>query len=150
MSIIAALPGIKRSVVYPFYFLPFLDLFFFYFPPYWVCVDLGTISCCFQAPRQWCWCFRSPVLRFLVIFFSAHRPTHPKLGNLFDAKRTKREWPKPYGFFLGLITTLFLCISVHLSFALFCSFFAGKINWNWNCTQTLYIPFGDSRTRIKK
>ena len=24
------------------------------FPPYWVCVDLVTMSCCFQAPLQWC------------------------------------------------------------------------------------------------
>ena len=29
-------------------------------------------------------------------------------------------------------------------------FLVGKINWNWNCTKTLYIPSGDSRTRIKK
>ena len=90
------------------------------------------MSCCFQAPRQWCWCFRPPVLRFLLIFFSPHRPTHPKPGNLFDAKRTKRGWPKPYGFFLGFLTTLLPRISVYLSFALFCSFFVGEINWNWN------------------
>ena len=46
------------------------------FPPYWVCVDLVTMSCCFQSPRQWCWCFRPPVLRFLVIFFFTP-PTDP-------------------------------------------------------------------------
>ena len=106
------------------------------------------MSCCFQSPRQWCWCFRPPVLRFLVIFFSPHRQTRPKPGNLFDAKRTKRGWPKPYGFFLGFLTTLLLRVSVYLSFALFCSFFVGKINGN--CTKTLNIPFGGSRTRIKK
>ena len=83
-------------------------------------------------------------------FFSPHRPTHPKPGNLFDAKRTKRGWPKPYGFFLGLLTTLLLRISLYLSFALFCSYFVGKIIWNCNCTKTFYIPIGDSRTRIKK
>ena len=62
----------------------------------------------------------------------------------------KRGWPKPYGFFFGFLTTLLLRISVFLSFALFCSFFVGEINWNWNCLQTLYIPFRDSRARIKK
>ena len=102
------------------------------------------MSCCFQSPRQWCWCFRPPVLRFLVIFFSPHWPTHPNPGNLFDAKRTKRGWPKPYGFFLGF--TLLLRISVYFCFVLF--FFVGKINRN--CTKTLNIPFGGSRTRIKK
>ena len=60
----------------------------------------------------------------------------------------KREWPKPYGFFLGFVTTLLLRISVYLSFAVFCSFFVGEINWN--CRKTIYIPFGDSRGRIKK
>ena len=35
-----------------------------------------TVSCCFQAPRQLCWCLRPPVLRFLVIFFHpTDRPT---------------------------------------------------------------------------
>ena len=97
-------------------------------------INLVTMSCCFQAPRQWCWCFRPPILRFLVIFFSPHRQTHPKPGNLFDAKRTKRGWPKPYGLFLFL----------------FLFFFVGEINWNWHCLKTLYIPFGDSQVRIKK
>ena len=139
-------------MVYRLCFLPFLSLFLWNwpsnFPPYWVCVDLVTMSCCFQSPRQWCWCFRPPVLRFLVIFFSPHRPTHPKPGNLFDAKRTKRGWPKPYGFSFGLphhIASACFCILV-FCFVLF--FFVGKINWN--CTKTLNIPFGGSRTRIKK
>ena len=70
-------------------------------------INLVTMSCCFQAPRQWCWCFRPPIPRFLVIFFSPHRPTHPKPGNLFDAKRTKRGWPKPYGLFMFLFLLLF-------------------------------------------
>ena len=59
-------------------------------------------------------------------FFSPHRPTHPKPGNLFDAKQTKRGWPKPYGFFLEFLTTLLLRISVYLSFALFCSLLSVK------------------------
>ena len=62
----------------------------------------------------------------------------------------KRGRPKPYGFFFGFLTTLLLRISVFLSFVLFCSFFVGEINWNWNCLQTLYVPFRDSRARIKK
>ena len=130
MSIITAFPGIKRSVVYPFCVLPFLVFFLWNWPshflPYWVCVDLVTMSCCFQAPRQLCWCLRPPVLRFLVIFFSPHRPTDPKPGNLFHAKRTKTGWPKPHGFFLGFLTTLLLRISVYFSFAFFCSFLSVK------------------------
>ena len=59
-------------------------------------------------------------------FFSPHRPTDPKPGNLLDVKRTKRGRPKPYVFFLGFLTTLLLRISVYLSFALFCSFLSVK------------------------
>ena len=80
-------------------------------------------------------------------FHSTARPNH-KPGNLMDAKRTKRGWPKPYGFFLGFLTTLLLRVSVYLSFAFVLFFFVGKINLN--CTKTLNIPFGGSRTRIKK
>ena len=58
--------------------------------------------------------------------FSSHRPTDPKPGNLFDAKRTKRGLPNPYGFFLGFLTTLLLRISVYLSFSLFCSLLSVK------------------------
>ena len=57
---------------------------------------------------------------FLWCFFTP--PTDPKPGNSFDAKRIKRGWPKPYGFFLGFINTLLRRISVILSFALFCFF----------------------------
>ena len=59
-------------------------------------------------------------------FFSPHRPTHPKPGNLFDAKRTKRGWPKPYGFFLGFLATLLPLISVYLYFVLFFLFLSVK------------------------
>ena len=77
---------------------------------------------------------------FLWFLFSPQRPTHPKPGYLFDAKRTNRGWPKPYGFFLGFLSTIHLCIYVYLSFVLFCSFFVSEINWNWNCSKALYIP----------
>ena len=87
--------------------------------------------------------FQASCSQISCYFSSPHRLTHPKPGNLFD-ERTKRGWPKPYGFFLGFLTTLLLRISVYLS--LF--FFVDKINWN--CTKTLNIPFGGSRTRIKK
>ena len=43
---------------------------------------------------------------FLWFFFTP--PTDPKPGNSFDAKRIKRGWPNPYGFFLGFINTLLL------------------------------------------
>ena len=108
------------------------------------------MSCCFQAPLQWCWCFRPRILRFPVIILFFTPSTDPKPGNLFDAKRTKRGWPKPYGLCLGFLTTLLLRISVYLSYVLFCSFFCRWNNWNWKCSKTLYISFEDSRARIKK
>ena len=138
MSIITAVPGIKRSVVYPFCFLPFLGLFFY---------EIGHhIFCNIEFVSIWWPClvvFRlhgndagvSGLLfsDFLWFFFTAQTEPH-KPGNLFNAKRTKRGWPKPYGFFL------------------FCFFFLSvcEINWNWHCLKTLYIPFGDSQVRIKK
>ena len=83
-----------------------------------------------------CWCFRPPILRFLRFFFFTP-PTDPEPGNLLDAKRTKRGWPKPYGFFLFLFC-----------FVLF--FFVGEINWNWHSLKTLFFSYGDSQVRIKK
>ena len=35
------------------------------------------MSYCFQVPRQWCWCFRPPVLRFLLIVFFFHPTDKP-------------------------------------------------------------------------
>ena len=83
-----------------------------------------------------------------IFFFTP--PTDSKPGNLFDAKRTKRGKPNPYGFCLGFLTTLLLRISVYLSFVLFCSFFFGEITETETFQRHLYIPFGDSRARIKK
>ena len=154
MRIITAFPGIKISVVYPCHFSPFLDLFFFYEIDHHIFGDIEFVSI---------WWPRLVVFRlhgngagvsgllisdFLWFFFTP--PTDPKPGNLFEAERIKRGLPKPYGFFLGFLTTLLLGISVYLSFVLFCSFFVGEINWNWNCSKTLYIPFGDSQARIIK
>ena len=59
---------------------------------------------------------------FLFLFFTP--PTDPKSGKSIDTIRIKRGWPKPYGFFLGFLTALLLCISVFLSFVyLFCFVF---------------------------
>ena len=114
-------------MVYPFCFLPFLGLFLWnwpsHFPQYWVCVDLVTMSCCFQAPRQWCWCFRSPVLRFLVIFFHpTDRPTQSQetYSTLNERKGDDLSlmvsfWASPpHCFCVFLYTCLLLC------FVLFC------------------------------
>ena len=153
MSIITAFPGIKRSVVYPFCFLPFLGLFFMKltitFSAILSLCRFGDHVLLFSGSTAMMLVFQASCSQISCDFFfhPTDRPTL-KPGNLFDAKRTKRGWPKPYGFFLGFLTTLLLRISVYLSFALFCSFFIGKINWN--CTKTLNIPFGGSRTRIKK
>ena len=146
MSIITALPGIKRSVVYPFCFFtlfrPFLhEIYHHVFRHiefgsiWWPCVvvlrphgnDASVSGLLFSD--------------FLWLFFF-HPTDRPKTRNLFDAKRTKRGWPKPYGFFLGFLTTLllrvsvYLCVSVYLSFVLFCSFFVGEITE----TETVQTP----------
>ena len=128
MSIITAFPGVKRSWCILFAFLPFLDLFSWnwpsYFPPDWVCVDLVTMSCCFQAPRQWCWCFRPPVLRFLVIFFHpTDRPTQNQetYSTLNERKGDDLSlmvsfWASsPHCFCVFLYTCLLFCFVLFLS-----------------------------------
>ena len=53
------------------------------------------MSSCFQAPKQWCWGTRPPLVRLIVIcfFFFLIRLTYP-VGNAFDVKRKKkRGWP---------------------------------------------------------
>ena len=153
MSIITTFPGIERSVVYRFCFLAFLDLFL---------MKLTTI---FSAILSLCR-FGDHVLLFsgstamMLVFQASYSqiswdffftpPTDQKPGNLFDAKRTKRGWSNPYGFFSGFLTILLLRISVYLSFVLFCSFFFGEITETETFQRHLYIPFGDSRARIKK
>ena len=106
------------------------------------------MSCCFQAPRQWCWCFRPPILRFLVIFLvSPHRPTQNQetYSTLNEQKGDDLSlivsfWASlPHCSYVFLYTCLLFC---------FVLFFVGEINWN--CSKTLYIRFVDSRARIKK
>ena len=99
-------------------------------------INLVTMSCCFQAPRQWCWCFRPPVLRFLVIFF---HPTDRPTQN----QETYSTLNEQKGDDLSLMVCFCFCFCC-------CFFFVGEINWNWHCLKTLYIPFGDSQVRIKK
>ena len=78
---------------------------------------------------------------FLFLFFIP--PSDPKSGKSIDAKRIKRGWSKPYGFFLGFVTSSLLCISVFLFFVLFCFcffVFSSEINWNWNLfADPLYL-----------
>ena len=90
MSIITAFPGIKRSVVYRFCFLPFLDLF------------VMKLTITFSAMLSLCRfgdhvLFSGSTVMTLLFqgsysqisydfFFSPHRLTHPKPGNLFNAK----------------------------------------------------------------
>ena len=72
---VTAFPGIGVLLVYPFCFLLWHQPSNFL--PHWVCVDLVTTSCCFQAPLQGCWSFKPPVLWLLVFFslFSSNRTT---------------------------------------------------------------------------
>ena len=67
--------------MYPFCFLPFLDLF------------LNKIGHHIFRRIELVSIWWPPILRFLVIFFFTP-PTEPKPGNIFDAKRTKRGWPQ--------------------------------------------------------
>ena len=105
------------------------------------------MSCCFQSPRQWCRCFRPSLLRFLVIFFHpTDRPTQNQetYSTLNERKGDDLSlmvsfWASPpHCFCVFLYTCLLLCFVL----------FVGKINWN--CTKTINIPFGGSRTRMKK
>ena len=53
------------------------------------------MSCCFQAPQQRCWSFRSPILRLSVIFFRFYsfiQTTNQKSGNASDAYWKKGGW----------------------------------------------------------
>ena len=128
MSIITAFPGIKRSVVYPFCFLPFLGLFFMK-----LTITLSAIlSLCrfgkhvllFSGSTAMMLVFQASCSQISCDFFSPHRPTYPKPGNLFDAKRTKSGldlclmvsfWASsPHCFCVFLYTCLLLC------FVLFC------------------------------
>lgn len=61
-----AFPGIGVLLAYPFCFLLWHQPSNFL--PYWVWVDLVSMSCCFQAPLQWCWGFKPPVFWLLLIF----------------------------------------------------------------------------------
>ena len=130
MSIITAFPGIQRSVVHPFCFGPFLDLFFMKltitFSPTLSLCRVGDHVLLFLGSTAMMLMFQAPYSQISCYFFSFTSPTVPKPGNLFDAKETKRGWPKPCGFFLGFLTTLLLRISVYLSFVLFCSFLSVK------------------------
>ena len=58
--------------------------------------DFGFMSCCFQAPKQLCWGTRPPIPKLLCdslfgCFLFSIRPSDPKSGKAFDAKRKKKE-----------------------------------------------------------
>ena len=80
MSIVMAFPGIHVEVLVVYLFCFLLWHQPSYFPQYWVCVNLVTMSCCFQAPWQWCYGFSLLFSDFLwfflhVFLFSSDRPT---------------------------------------------------------------------------
>ena len=96
------------------------------------------MSCCFQAPRQWCWCFRPPILRYPVIifFFSPHPPTQNReTYSMLNEQKGENlilmvsVWASaPHFFCVFLYTCLLFC------FVLF--FFFRWNNWNWNFSKT--------------
>ena len=64
------------------------------FPPCWVCVDLVCMSCCFQAPPQWCWGFKPPVPWLLVIFslfFLSNRMTQTQEMHMMLNEKQKGD-----------------------------------------------------------
>ena len=80
MSVVMAFPGIHVEVLVVYLFCFLLWHQPSYFPQYWVCVNLVTMSCCFQAPWQWCYGFSLLFSDFLwfflhVFLFSSDRPT---------------------------------------------------------------------------
>ena len=142
MSIITTFPGIERSVVYRFCFLPFLDLFFMKLTTIFSAVlslcRFGDHVLLFSGSTAMMLVFQASYSQISCDFFFTP-PTDPKPGEetcIFDTKRTKRGWPQ-----LSLIVSSCFVL-VFLS--------VGEINWNWHCLNTLYIPFGDSQVRIKK
>ena len=90
MSIITAFPGIKRSVVYRFCFLPFLDLFVMKL----TITISAMLSLCrfgdhvlFSGSTVMTLLFQGSYSQISYdFFFSPHQLTHPKPGNLFNAK----------------------------------------------------------------
>ena len=90
MSIITAFPGTKRSVVYPYCFLPF-----FYEIDRHIFRQIEFVSICnhvllFSGSTAKMLVFQASCSQISCDFFSPHQLTHPKPGNLFDAKRMKR------------------------------------------------------------
>ena len=160
MSITSAFSGIKGLF---FCFLPFLLWNWLSYFPLSLC-RFGDRVLLFSGSTAIMLVFQTSYSQisceFFLFFFFFTPPTDPKPGNSFDAKRIKRGWPKPYGFFSGFINTLLRRISVILSFALFfflfwffvlfvCLFVFLPVKWTETKTvQTLYIPLGDSRGRI--
>lgn len=77
--------------------------------PYWVCIDLVTMPCCFQAPPQWCCGYKPPVLRLLVIvpsFFLSNQTTQNQEMHMMLNENTKRGWPNHRGRKIGLTAIL--------------------------------------------
>ena len=125
MSIITAFPGIKRSVVYPFCFLPFLGLFFMKltitFSAILSLCRFGDHVLLFSGSTAMMLVFQASCSQISCDFSSPHRPTHPKPGNLFDERKgddlclTVSFWASsPHCFCVFLYTCLLLC------FVLFC------------------------------
>lgn len=92
MSIVMAFPGIHVEVLVVYLFCFLLWHQPSYFPQYWVCVNLVTMSCCFQAPWQWCYGFSLLFSDFLWFFLHVFLfsffiwSTGPK----FSAKRKRK------------------------------------------------------------
>ena len=114
MSITSAFSGIKGLF---FCFLPFLLWNWLSYFPLSLC-RFGDRVLLFSGSTAIMLVFQTSYSQISCDFFFTP-PTDPKPGNSFDAKRIKRGWPNPYGFFLGFINTLLLRISVILSFVLF-------------------------------
>ena len=138
MSIITALPGWKRSVVYPFCLFTLFGPFFMKLAIMFSAIlNLGRFGdhvLLFSGSTAMMMVFQASYSQIscdYYYYFSPHRPTQNQ-ETYSTLNEKKREWPKPYGFF----TTLLLRISVYLSFVLYCSFSVGEITE----TETVQTP----------
>ena len=128
MSIVTAFPGIKRSVVYPFCFLPpFLALFFMKltitFSAILSLCRFGEHVLLFSGSTAMMLVFQVSCSQISCDFFSSHRPTDPKQETYSTLNERKGDdlslmvsfWASsPHCFCVFLYTSLLLC------FVLFC------------------------------
>ena len=152
MSIITALPGSKRSVVYPFCLFTLFGPFFMKLAIMFSAIlNLGRFGdhvLLFSGSTAMMMVFQASYSQIscdYYYYFSPNRPTQNQ--ETYSTLNEKKGNDLSLMVSFGLphhIASAYFCILV-FCFVLF--FFCRWNNWNWNCSNTLYIPFGDSREK---